>query len=57
MLKTSECTARITLNKLTAARYLASTSPKTPVWLAFPLDYRERLFANLFGDGDPAVER
>ena len=52
VLKTSERTARNTLRQLTAAGYLTSASPKTPVWLAFPLDYRERLFPNLFGDGD-----
>ncbi|MCR9140280.1 MAG: Fic family protein, partial [Alphaproteobacteria bacterium] len=52
VLKTSERTARNTLSKLTAAGYLTSVSPKTPVRLAFPLDYRERLFPNLFGDGD-----
>lgn len=52
VLKTSERTARNTLSKLTAAGYLSSASPKTPVRLAFPLDYRERLFPNLFADGD-----
>ena len=52
VLKTSERTARNTLSKLTAAGYLTSASPKTPVRLAFPLDYRERLFPNLFADGD-----
>ena len=52
MLKTSERTARNTKSKLTSAGYLTSVSPKTPVRLAFPLDYRERLFPNLFADGD-----
>lgn len=52
MLKTSERTARNTLSKLTSAGYLSSSSPKTPVRLAFPLDYRERLFPNLFADGE-----
>ena len=52
VLKTSERTARNTLSKLTAAGYLSSASPKTPVRLAYPLDYRERLFPNLFADGD-----
>lgn len=51
VLKTSERTARNTLSKLTAVGYLSSASPKTPVRLAFPLDYRERLFPNLFADG------
>ncbi len=52
VLKTSERTARNTLSNLTSAGYLSSASPKTPVRLAFPLDYRERLFPNLFADGD-----
>ena len=52
VLKTSERTARNTLRQLTTAGFLASASPKTPVRLAFPLDYRERLFPNLFADAD-----
>lgn len=52
VLKTSERTSRNTLKKLTTAGYLTSSSPKTPVRLAFPLDYRERLFPNLFADAD-----
>lgn len=52
VLKTSERTARNTLKQLTTAGYLKSASPKTPVRLAFPLDYRERLFPNLFADAD-----
>lgn len=52
VLKTSERTSRNTLKQLTAAGYLTSSSPKTPVRLAFPLDYRERLFPNLFADAD-----
>ena len=52
VLKTSERTARNTLRQLTAAGFLTSTSPKTPVRLAFSLDYRERLFPNLFADAD-----
>ena len=52
VLKTSERTARNTLGKLIAAGYLSSASPKAPVRLAFPLDYRERLFPNLFSDHD-----
>jgi len=52
VLKTSERTARNTLSKLTSAGYLSSASPKTPVRMAFPLDYRERLFPNLFAEGD-----
>ncbi len=52
VLKTSERTARNTLKQLTTAGFLTSASPKTPVRLAFPLDYRERLFPNLFADAD-----
>ncbi len=52
VLKTSERTSRNTLKQLTSAGYLTSSSPKTPVRLAFPLDYRERLFPNLFADTD-----
>ena len=52
VLKTSERTARNTLRKLTSAGYLISASPKTPVRLAFTVDYRERLFLNLFADED-----
>ena len=51
-LKTSERTARNTLRQLTDAGFLASVSPKTPVRLAFPLEYRERLSPNLFTDAD-----
>lgn len=52
VLRTSERTARNTLKQLTTAGFLTSPSPKTPVRLAFPLDYRERLFPNLFADAD-----
>ena len=51
-LKTSERTARNTLKHLTEAGFLTSASPKTPVRLAFPLEYRERLFPNLFAEAD-----
>lgn len=36
----------------TTAGFLTSASSKTPVRLAFPLGYRERLFPNLFADAD-----
>ena len=52
VLRTSERTARNTLKQLTTAGFLTSPSPKTPVRLAFPLDYRERLFPNLFADSE-----
>jgi hypothetical protein len=37
-------------NDLVSLGLLASDSPKTPVRLAFPLDYYERLFPNLSTD-------
>ncbi len=49
-LKTSERTARNTVAGLTETGFLKSPSPKTPLHVAFPLDYRERLFPNLFTD-------
>ena len=51
-LKTSERTARNTLSTLLKSGFLKSSSPKTPVRIAFPLDYRERLFPNLFTDAE-----
>lgn len=50
--RTSERTARTTLTELVHAGFLKSYSPKTPVRIAFPLDYRERLFPNLFTDAE-----
>jgi len=50
VLKTSQRTARNTLSDLVRAGFLKSASPKTPVRIAFPLEYRERLFPNLFAD-------
>ncbi|WP_413990262.1 Fic family protein [Labrys okinawensis] len=49
-LKTSERTARNTVATLVTLGFLKSTSPKAPLRIAFPLDYRERLFPNLFTD-------
>ena len=54
VLKTSERTARNTLSNLVRAGFLKSNSPKTPVRIAFPLEYRERLFPNLFADAPVA---
>ena len=50
VLRISTVTARKTLGDLVRLGFLTSDSPKTPVRLAFPLDYRERLFPNLFAD-------
>jgi hypothetical protein len=47
VLKTSERTARNTLKDLVDCGFLKSDTPKTPVRIGFPLDYRERLFPNL----------
>ncbi|PRD42845.1 Fic family protein [Phyllobacterium phragmitis] len=55
VLKTSERTARTTLNGLVRQGFLKSDSPKAPVRIAFPLDYRERLFPNLFTDAEVVV--
>lgn len=52
VLKTSERTARSTLAGLDKKGFLRSDSPKSPVRIAFPLDYRERLFPNLFTDAE-----
>jgi Fic family protein len=50
VLKTSERTARNTLSDLVDRGFLKSDTPKAPVRIAFPLDFRERLFPNLFTD-------
>ena len=55
VLKTSERTARNTLSDLVERGFLKSDTPKAPVRIAFPLDYRERLFPNLFTDAELTV--
>ena len=50
VLNTSERTSSNTLKALMTGGILTSDSPKTPVRLAVPLDYRERLFPDLFAD-------
>ncbi|MDM9648304.1 Fic family protein [Rhizobium sp. S163] len=50
--KTTDRTARKTTKELVDAGFLKSSSPKTPLRIAFPLNYRERLFPNLFADGE-----
>lgn len=52
VLRTSERTARNTMSELLKAGFLKSRTPKAPVRIAFPLDYRERLFPNLFTDAE-----
>jgi Fic family protein len=51
----SERTTRDDLGELVAGGFLKSATPKGPVRIAFPLDYRERLFPNLFTDAKPVV--
>jgi Fic family protein len=51
--KSSERTARTALTALTKAGFLKSATPKSPVRIAFPVDYRERLFPNLFAEAEP----
>lgn len=50
VLRTSERTARNTLSELVRDGILTSSTPKSPVRIAFPLDHRERLFPSLFAD-------
>lgn len=50
VLRTSERTARNTVSKLVQDGFLKSGTPKGPLRIGFPLDYRERLFPNLFAD-------
>lgn len=50
ILATSERTARTVLGMLVREGFLVSDTPKSPVRIGFPLDYRERLFPNLFSD-------
>lgn len=50
VLGTSERTARTVLSGLVNGGFLRSDTPKSPVRVAFPLDYRDRLFPNLFAD-------
>lgn len=52
VLKTSERTARSTLSDLVRLGFLTSKGPKTAVRIAIPLDYRERLFPNLFAEAE-----
>ena len=50
VLGVKERAARDTLSAAVEAGFLKSTTPKTPVRIAFPLQYRERLFPNLFSE-------
>lgn len=51
----SDRAARSDLGELLSGGFLKSTTPKGPVRIAFPLDYRERLFPNLFTDAEPVI--
>lgn len=50
--KSPDRTARNTLRTLLDHGFLKSASAKTPVRIAFPTAYRDRLFPNLFADGE-----
>ena len=56
VLGTSERTARTTLQLLVKMSFLVSNTPKSPVRIGFPLDYRERLFPNLFSDAPLEID-
>lgn len=51
----SERTASDDLGGLANGGFLKSSTPKGPVRIAFPLEFRERLFPNLFADSEPAA--
>jgi len=51
VLRMPERTARNVVSKVTEQGFLKSRTPKGPLRAAFPLEYRERLFPNLFGEG------
>lgn len=51
VLRLPERTARVVVSKTTEQGLLKSGTPKGPLRVAFPLEYRERLFPNLFGEG------
>ena len=52
---TSERSARSDLGELVSGGFLKSATPKGAVRIAFPLDYRERLFPILFTNAAPIV--
>jgi Fic family protein len=49
-LRVPERTARNSVSKLTQMGFLKSATPKGALRIAFPIDYREKLFPNLFAD-------
>ncbi|WP_342742742.1 hypothetical protein [Loktanella atrilutea] len=51
----SERSARSDLGDLIGGGFLKSATPKGAVRIAFPLDYRERLFPNLYTDAAPVM--
>lgn len=55
VLGVSERSARADLKTLLEGGFIKSSTAKGPVRLAFPLEYRERLFPNLFTDADPVI--
>jgi hypothetical protein len=57
VLRLPERTARVVVSKATEQGFLKSGTPKGPLRAAFPLEYRERLFPNLFGEGQDRAAR
>ncbi|MEM7709449.1 MAG: Fic family protein [Pseudomonadota bacterium] len=55
VLGVQERAARKDVSVLTEAGFLRSASPKGPLRIAFPLDYRETFFPNLFGTDEVNV--
>lgn len=51
VLKTADRTARNVVAHATHQGFLRSRTPKGPLRIGFPLQYRERFFPNLFADG------
>ena len=49
-LRVPERTARNSVSKLTQMGFLKSETPKGALRISFPIDYREKLFPNLFAD-------
>ena len=56
VLGTGERTARTVLGQLVREGFLVSDTSKSPVRIGFPLDYRERLFPNLFSDAPLEID-
>lgn len=51
----SDRAARNDIGELLSSGFLKSATTKGPVHIVFPLDYRERMFPNLFTDTEPVI--